>query len=208
MDATEEQDAARGVAAQRRGDVERDVRRLRRAHRARGLMVPVPRLVDLHRQAFVVGVALEPDVAEHLHVDVQIGGVDRVVRRVLSREELVVALHIRVSERREARVVAAGGLAFVGEQRLAERVELDAQSLRLDEVLRQTDEFAHLAGDLVHPVGGQLIAEDERAGERGVHEVERLVVPLVLIDALAGLAEVVRGGGVHRHHAHVVRVVA
>ena len=83
----------------------------------------------------------------------------------------------------------------------------DAQALLLDKVSRQTDELAHLAGDLLHLVRRQCIGERQGTGKRVVRIVERLVVPLILVDAHPGLLEVVGGGGVHGEHAHVVVVL-
>ena len=97
---------------------------------------------------------------------------------------------------------------LVGHDGLAEGVQLDAQVLALDELGRKPDELAHLDGQLVLLFRSDGVARDEGATVLLIDELPGAVEPLELVDAGAGLAEVVGRGGVDRQHAHVVQAVA
>ena len=208
MDAAEEQHAAERVAAQGRTHIVGGVRAHGAAHGAGRLVRPVPLLVHLHGKQQVDRRALEARLLDELHPGGLVRRHDGVAGGILAGEELVVALHIHVGRLGEARIVAAGEQALVGHDGLAEGVQLDAQVLALDELGRKPDELAHLDGQLVLLFRSDGVARDEGATVLLIDELPGAVEPLELVDAGAGLAEVVGRGGVDRQHAHVVQVVA
>ena len=208
VDAAEEQHPAERVAAQGRAHIVGGVRALRRTHGAGGLVRPVPLLVHLHGQQQVDRRALEARFLDELHPGGLIRRHDGVAGGVLAGEELVVALNVHVGRLGEARVVAAAEQTLVGHDGLAEGIQLDAQVLALDELGRKPDELAHLGGQLVLLFRSDGVARNEGAAVLLIDELPGAVEPLELVDADAGLAEVVGRGSVDRKHSHVIQVVA